>query len=657
MAMDEIGVLLSAMQNAENDDQLHDVTARQVQRLTGFDRVMVYKFDEDLNGAVVAEAVGVGREEAIGSFLGLNYPASDIPAQAHQLYLKNWLRLIPDIGYQPVPILGGDTADQGKLDLSYAALRSVSPIHLEYLQNMGVTATLTVSLPDQRPAEPGAERRLWGLIACHHYSGPHYLDHSKRSICELIGRQASSSISISQIRRRGEDLAHRRGVQQKVVSTASTGLGEGAKLPEALIRRGDDLMSLVDATGVVVTGAGMTLVAGDVPSLETVEKIHTWVRSRVEGEERKPHIIKTDRLTQECPELADDEEARHLASGVLALPLSLDGPTILWFRPEMVHVVEWGGNPQNNLKRMDNGRLAPRKSFERWQQQVHGRSRRWEAQDVAAALELRSSLVDIVVRYSERLEALNDRLEQSNRELTRFAYAAGHDLREPIRGINSLASFTLEDYGDTLDPEVSRRLEVIKKLTVRTDTLMKSLLRYAELGQTKIKRTSFALSDVIEEVRETVIDRLEQRSATLRYATDLPTVSADRDRIYEVLQNLIVNALKYAGDAPPLIEVGVSGAGEALAAADTEAARAEVQATDDHLFIYVRDAGIGIPPAQRQDVFRIFRRLHARDAHGGGSGAGLTICRQAVERHGGRMWITGNQHAEFGITVWFTLGS
>ncbi|MEM7809463.1 MAG: ATP-binding protein, partial [Planctomycetota bacterium] len=590
----------------------------------------------------------------LGSFLGLNYPATDIPRQAHRLYLQNWIRLIPDMGYAPVPLIGHEGEGRSKLDLSNALLRSVSPIHIEYLQNMGVAATLTISLPDQRHAESGPER-LWGLVACHHYAGSRLMDAARLSVCELIGRQVSSTIAMRLIRQQSDLLAQRRGIQQAVISVTNAALEKSLKLTEALLRDEASILRLVDAAGAAAVGSGGIVSTGSVPSDKALRAIAAHAQTQVAAAVGDDAIFVTDRLTLDEPSLVDEDEVRQLASGVLAMPLSTDGTLLLWVRPEQVHTVNWGGDPNNKATRDIDGRLSPRKSFDRWQEEVRGRSEPWSPEDVASVRELRRALVDIVVRHFEDLTSLNEQLAVSNSELTRFAYAAGHDLREPIRGINSLASFTLEDFGEQLDSEVLDRLKTIQKLTVRTDGLMSSLLRYAKLGQSRLRRTSFSYREVVNEVVETLDVRIRETNATVQVADVLPNIRADRERVYEVVQNLVVNAMKYVSDVDPIVEIGRVKRAAAIAAADSDSARAEANAVGGRHVFFVRDNGIGIPVAQREDVFRIFRRLHSRDAFGGGSGAGLTISKQAVERHGGRMWITGRPDGEQGTTVWFTL--
>ena len=226
--------------------ELYDTAARAVRDLTGFDRVMVYRYDEEYNGEVVAES----KREDLNSFLGLHYPSTDIPAQARALYEKNWIRLISDVDYTPAPLVPSVDPESGApLDLTYATLRSVSPIHVEYLQNMGVHASMSISLL--------RHGRLWGLIACHHYAGPHLPPFGARAAAEFLG----STLSLRLVDRFEDEQLHKRLAAQAVLAklTAAT-LGDGEPLTAALLGA-PDLLDLVPADGVVVNIQGELRVA------------------------------------------------------------------------------------------------------------------------------------------------------------------------------------------------------------------------------------------------------------------------------------------------------------------------------------------------------------------------------------------------------------
>jgi two-component system, chemotaxis family, sensor kinase Cph1 len=359
--------------------ELYDTTARAVRDLTGFDRVMVYRYDEDYNGEVVAEA----KRADLNSFLGLHYPSTDIPAQARALYEKNWIRLISDVDYTSAPLVPAvDPTSGTPLDLTYATLRSVSPIHVEYLQNMGVHASMSISLLRRG--------RLWGLIACHHYAGPHLPPFATRAAAEFLG----STLSLRLVDRFEEDQLHKRLAAQAVLAklTAAT-LGDSEPLAAALLAA-PDLLDLVPADGVVVDIQGEHRVSGSIPPPEAVSAVAAWARGASD------EIASTECLTSELPALGLDPQ---LAAGALALNLP-DGQYAIWFRREALRSVDWGGDPHNKAIAVSEGsegrqvRLSPRKSFDRWREVVRQRSEPWSLSETESAEALRRHLVESLYR-------------------------------------------------------------------------------------------------------------------------------------------------------------------------------------------------------------------------------------------------------------------
>ena len=356
--------------------ELYDTTARAVRELTGFDRVMVYRYDEDYNGEVVAEA----KQEDLNSFLGLHYPATDIPAQARALYEKNWIRLISDVDYTPAPLVPDiDSASGTPLDLTYATLRSVSPIHVEYLQNMGVRASMSISLL--------RNGRLWGLIACHHYAGPHLPPFATRAAAEFLG----STLSLRLVERFEGDQLQTHLVAQAVLGkiTAAT-LDDDEPLAGALFGS-PDLLDLISADGVVVNIQGDRQIRGSVPGPDVVSAVAAWAR------DSRDEIASTDSLADALPSLDVDPQ---LAAGAFVLNLP-DGQYAAWFRSEVLHQVDWGGDPHNKAIAVSEGdevRLSPRKSFERWREVVRQRSEPWSAIETESAEALRHHLVESLYR-------------------------------------------------------------------------------------------------------------------------------------------------------------------------------------------------------------------------------------------------------------------
>ncbi|WP_194289095.1 MULTISPECIES: SpoIIE family protein phosphatase [unclassified Nocardioides] len=377
VAMPSYRLARGAMQRLARTSTVLELSAQlatEVAGLTGFDRVMVYRFDEDWNGEVVAEE----RRADLNPFLGLHYPATDIPSQARRLYTVNWTRLIADVDYLPVALSPGcDPATGQPLDLSQSVLRSVSPIHLEYLGNMGVTASMSVSLV--------IDGELWGLIACHHYSGPHRPGHDVRAASEFLGQAASQLIAERQRSDlRDAQLESGRLLGEITARTSASG-------PRALVSLLDDpdLLTLMGATGVALCFDGVVSTLGEVPEEAVVRRVAALLGQ----ESNRPAA--SSRLSELDPELAPYAD---VAAGALVVGSAPDR-WLVWFRPELRRVVAWGGDPTNKLLARAEGsemRLSPRRSFEKWQQVVQGRAAQWEPWHLDAAVALASHLAGLL---------------------------------------------------------------------------------------------------------------------------------------------------------------------------------------------------------------------------------------------------------------------
>ncbi|OBK19532.1 histidine kinase [Mycobacterium asiaticum] len=371
--------------------ELYEMAARAVRELTGFDRVMVYRYDAHYNGEVVAEA----KREDLNSFLGLHYPASDIPAQARALYEKNWIRLISDVDYAPVPIVPTINPSSGApLDLTFATLRSVSPIHLEYLGNMGVHASMSISLL--------RHGRLWGLIACHHYAGPHLPPFGTRAAAEFLG----STLSLRLVDRFEGDLLQKRLGAQALLAKLTAATADDTEALSTTLLGAPDLLDLVPADGVVVDIQGDRGVRGSVPSPDIVSAVAAWARGA--GDE----IASSECLSDELPELDLDSQ---LAAGALVLNLP-DGQSAIWFRREVLRSVDWGGDPHNKAIATNEGdeiRLSPRKSFDRWRETVHRRSEPWTLTERESAEALRRYLVEAMYRRTRGALRVAETLQRS----------------------------------------------------------------------------------------------------------------------------------------------------------------------------------------------------------------------------------------------------
>lgn len=355
-------VIAAGFERAPN---LHTLCARAAtafQTLTGFDRVMVYRFLDDEAGRVVAEA----RDPSLDSFMHHHFPAGDIPRQARALYVRNRTRVIPDVQYQPAQIR---PAHYQSLDLSDVALRSVSPIHLQYLRNMDVGASASISIVK--------DGMLWGLIACHHRSAKAMTLDIRLAAAALAGGLAR------QIRAREEAESYR---ERLSLRAAEDSLVPAFRPPltAAVASRHDDLQRMMDSDGVAVIHPGGIDRYGRCPDEDAISHIGTWLAERNTTDAFVTHHL----AGHHDPATAFAETA----SGILALPVPEEQAMLLWFRAEQVEEIEWAGNPHKGVEHDPAAVLTPRTSFETWRETVRCRSRRWTLEQTESAHRLRRAL-------------------------------------------------------------------------------------------------------------------------------------------------------------------------------------------------------------------------------------------------------------------------
>jgi light-regulated signal transduction histidine kinase (bacteriophytochrome) len=594
----ELDAALRAMAAAPEIGTLVATCARSVRELSGFDRVMVYRFDEDDHGEVVAE----DRDAAMEPYLGHHYPESDIPRQARALYLRNWIRCIPDAGYRPVPLVPALRPDTGApLDLSGSHLRSVSPVHLEYLANMGVSASMSVSLIVQG--------RLWGLISCGHRA-PRPMPPVLRRACETIGRLVSLQLAALTA------TAFQRHLDASAPTLAALRAAmreEPARLLQALLACAPQLMSLVGASGAAVVEGGNVVRVGTCPSEEEVRELAALAR-----EQADEGLFSTRQLPRDVPARA--ALAPH-ASGLMGWVLPGDR-VLLWFRPQVPHTIVWGADPAKTARvEVENGtpRIHPRRSFQLWEEEIRGKSLPWEPAQRHLAAELRRHALEIDLAYQVEQHKAAVRARDD------LVAVVSHDLRTPVSVVLMQATLIQRFLaGQTL--EHSQRLSVsartIQSAADRMHALLRDLLDLSriEAGRFQVQPVERDAGELVREACELMRHMAE--TGQLRLVEQAPDpgsmhVLADAERVFHVLANLIGNAIKFT-PAGGTITVG----------AESRCGRCVFS---------VRDTGRGMSLQQLAHVFE--RYWQAREAdHATGSGLGLYICKGIVEAHGGRIW-------------------
>lgn len=393
---------------------LCDETSRIFKELAGYDRVMVYRFDEEGHGEVFSEE----RELELEPYLGNRYPASDIPQIARRLYERNRVRVLVDVEYTPVPLVPPlSPLDGGQLDMSLCCLRSMSPIHIQYLKNMGVCATLVASLL--------VGGRLWGLVACHHYT-PRSVHYPTRVVCELLAESVSTRIAaLESFAQSHAEMSVRRLEHRLIEAISSNGDWEGALFDNPQV-----VLQPLKAGGLALLREDNTITTGEVPGTQQLREIRCWLDDRP-GEP----VIATASLAREDPKFTP---LTPVAAGILAVPISQSpGEYLIWFRPQRIRTVTWGGNPYKAVEiGEDPTQLSPRRSFAKWHQIVEGTSDPWTPNEITTGRLMGDSVSDVMQQFSSvrfliahhQLEQISDKVRLSEQPVI-IANAAGRILR------------------------------------------------------------------------------------------------------------------------------------------------------------------------------------------------------------------------------------
>jgi two-component system, chemotaxis family, sensor kinase Cph1 len=518
----------AAMEQAANLQELCEVAAVEFRRLTGYDRVMVYRFLEDDAGLVLAEDLAPGQH----AFLHHHFPASDIPKQARALYVRNLVRVIPDVGYRPVPLRPAWSEGQ-PLDMSDSILRSVSPVHIQYLKNMGVGASASVSI-----VIGGV---LWGLVACHNDT-PRPIAANIRTACRALAAGLAR-----QIRAREETDAYRERVRLRTFEDDIVALllREGS-LNDAISNHVGEFMKMLGSDGVAVLRGTDLVLGGQCPPEAVVRALAAWALDKA-----SETVFATEALGNHY---ALSEADRAVASGLLAVTLSASDPWIvLWFRAEQVQVVNWAGNPHKNMTLDASGTLNPRASFQAWRETVYGRSRRWILPEIEAAARLRVAVINVwqTRRIRELNRQLLNTLDQKDLLLKQKEFLMG-EVNHRVQNSLALVSSFLTLQGKASDDKaLQQSLEEARRRITAVSLVHRRLYRADQLEAINAARY------IDELLNDLVVSLGKDWEAHL--VRDLQPVMLPTDRAVAlglVVNELVTNANKYAyGGAPGPLRV------------------------------------------------------------------------------------------------------
>ncbi len=580
-----------------------------VRLITGMERVLVYRFDKDGHGEVMSESITDDWNE---SFHGFHFPAADIPSQARALYLISKSRFVPHRDYNAVRISPQHDSRTGRpFDLSRSQLRSLSPAHRMYQENLGVDGSMSVSIV--------IEDRLWGLVVGHHRR-PHRVPiPARQQVLALIAGLAMRLSPIETAEERAERANH------VVMHTKLLDQIAGADdFVSPLISAEINLsVMFFSASGAVVvcsenkdTGGVIEIkTVGQVPDRDSISEIAIACRELLED-----GVFSSDCISSILPSFTKHAE---YASGVLAINVGENGrDMILWFRPEVARNIVWGGaTPAAVEKEKQAGNYLPRRSFARWVEERRGYSRPWPQWKIDIARSLRAALNDVILRRTRAIRSLNAQLEERDQAKSRFLAHMSHELRSPLNTILGFAELLENgDHGELTSGQYED-IACIRDAGAHLLQLINDILDLSkvEAGKMELQAEKIDITDVVRRVIALVVGLGNSRGVNIKtdHQSNIPAMKIDQRLVRQMLFNLMSNSIKFT---PRGGTVTISSCLRA----------------DGGVTLVVLDTGVGIPKAKHSRVLEPYRQAHEDlMLTQPGTGLGLPIVKSLIELHGG----------------------
>jgi light-regulated signal transduction histidine kinase (bacteriophytochrome)/CheY-like chemotaxis protein len=601
---------LGGLSEARNDlTKLSRRTAAGIREMTGYERVLIYRFDPDWHGQAIAEDKN---EDWAQSLDGLHFPASDIPAQARALYRISPFRWVPDRDFTPVSLSidpNWRAEAQQKIDLSFARLRSQSPVHLQYHRNMGVNGAMSISILHAE--------KLWGLVVCHH-RGPHHPDAGARAAAAALAN--AFALRVGEAEHADTEDARRADLQR--LALLLTSMAEADRFDTSLTTGATTIADLFACTGAAVVSGSDIICLGTTPPAGSIRELAGWLSETHAG----ARLFQTENMSGAYPAWLPHA---GIASGVLAVFLG-GTDMLLWFRPEEPHQVSWGGNPY----RPDEAGAAilPRQSFARWVDTKHGFARPWLAWELEIAESLRHGITDVILRSLRRITELNERLRQAQKmeAVGQLTGGIAHDFNNLLAGVTGSLELMRTRIGQGRIGDVESYVGAAMSAAGRATALVHRLLSFSRRQTLDPRPVNIEnlLSAAAELIRRTVGPGIAVETLI---GSDAWMTMCDSNQLDNALLNLAINAR----DAMP--HGGrLTIATENIVAGDAADGRDYEVAPGQYLVIAVTDSGAGM---SADIVARVFEPFFTTKPLGEGTGLGLSMVYGFVKQSHGHIGI------------------